>query len=606
MLFRSVQSTTLVFDTVEKFANLSADRTSYPQNGQVHLTLTNSILNIDPTDEDSWTFGTTPTNATMYYQIFNEDGTAASNSKISSALTGNTTALMFNHNDLIKMNMAAQGGNNVVDLQDNADTIVNSAGNINAGIQAITNQPLTFTETAPNTGVFGTYDESDISNLIIDSTAPRGKSASLDFNQKTSSIVVGFGSATVTIQPTDAEWNSGEKIPVTLVDSDQNKNSKISEDLHLNYNSTSLIPSLRIGTPFTLGANGTEIVGTIRAMTYTNDPSVSITKASNSTFTINAGQTAHTVTVKKYSDVAMLNARPNTGVKGLVVEYGKTATDLQKVAYDTRTSATTRLHGLTYFNYDIRSISSNLDSTSVSTYLAYSNHTDDANNKHHVISNGGTQVIRVTSLSNSTGPQGLINLNTTVGTNSRFTQALYNLTNSQAVGVAFVFGSTVNPIGTTFPVVADFFSFGYLNDGVIKSDRINNAIYRVEVEETGDNTSTFAGTLEYIMLSQLNILDSTTYNNLRTISNQVKFVVDRNLDDKDSPRVNYNDLGSDGVTTQVSAQQAAPTHSGVVSFDKPTYKKADTVVVTLDDQDLNTSPGLIDIYTVVKIGRAHV
>ena len=156
---------------------------------------------------------------------------------------------------------------------------------------------------------------------------------------------------------------------------------------------------------------------------------------------------------------------------------------------------------------------------------------------------------------------------------------------------------------TTFPVVADFFSFGYLNDGVVKSERVNNAIYRVEVEETGDNTSTFAGTLEYIMLSQLNILDSTTYNNLRTISNQVKFVVDRNLDDKDSPRVNYNDLGSDGVTTQVSAQQAAPTHSGVVSFDKPTYKKADTVVVTLDDQDLNTSPGLIDIYTVVNATR---
>ena len=70
-------------------------------------------------------------------------------------------------------------------------------------------------------------------------------------------------------------------------------------------------------------------------------------------------------------------------------------------------------------------------------------------------------------------------------------------------------------------------------------------------------------------------------------------------------RSNYNDLGSDGVTTQVSAQQAAPTHSGVVSFDKPTYKKADTVVVTLDDQDLNTSPGLIDIYTVVNTTRSN-
>ena len=123
--------------------------------------------------------------------------------------------------------------------------------------------------------------------------------------------------------------------------------------------------------------------------------------------------------------------------------------------------------------------------------MAYSNGTNDANGKHHVISNSGTQTFRVSSLSNSTGPQGLVVLNQTGTTYSasdaRFNQALYNLTNSQAVGVAFVFGSAVNPIGTTFPVVADFFSFGYLNDGVVKSERVNNAIYRVEVEETGDN-----------------------------------------------------------------------------------------------------------------------
>ncbi|MFM8658417.1 MAG: hypothetical protein ACKOCQ_00540, partial [Candidatus Nitrosotenuis sp.] len=153
---------------------------------------------------------------------------------------------------------------------------------------------------------------------------------------------------------------------------------------------------------------------------------------------------------------------------------------------------------------------------------------------------------------------------------------------------------------STAPIVVDLFSFGYKNDGVVKSDRVNNAIYRIEAEESGDNTSIFEGTLEYIMLNQLNILDSSTYTGLDTISDSPVFVVHQDLDDEESPRVNYNDLGADGSTTQVSDQQAAPTHSGVVSFNQPTYKKADTVVVTLEDQDLNTDVGLVDIYTTVN------
>ena len=38
------------------------------------ITLYNNELNIDPTDEDSWTFGTLPTNATIFYQLFDENG----------------------------------------------------------------------------------------------------------------------------------------------------------------------------------------------------------------------------------------------------------------------------------------------------------------------------------------------------------------------------------------------------------------------------------------------------------------------------------------------------------------------------------------------------
>jgi hypothetical protein len=50
------------------------------------------------------------------------------------------------------------------------------------------------------------------------------------------------------------------------------------------------------------------------------------------------------------------------------------------------------------------------------------------------------------------------------------------------------------------------------------------------------------------------------------------------------------------VETQIADQVAAPSHSGVVSFDSDNYKTADTVVVTLDDQDLNTDSDLLDVY----------
>jgi hypothetical protein len=599
-----VQSTTLKFDTVDQFAKLDLDRATYPRGAQVHATITDIQLNIDPTDEDSWTFQTNSTNKTTMYQVFDENGGAAGDGVAGGAIdiSGSLGSLMFEDNGVLILNVDVQKtGTNIVTIQDNADTQITynpttstlaqdavTVGSVTTGRGTINTLPVTITESAPNTGIFGTYDESDVSNIKITDNAPRGKSASIDYNKKPKTILVGFGFASVDIKPKDVEWNSGEEIPVVITDSDANKNSRADEDLDLFNPDVSLIPSLRIGNPFTLGANGTEKTGSIRATTFTNAPGVD-TSPGNSTFTVNAGQTAHSVTVNKFSDRAILSGATTPGVTGLVVDAQKTTADLQKVVFDTRSSATKRLHGFNFFNYDIRGISSNIGSSSVNTYLAYSNSTS-------LITTGGTQTFRVVSMSNSTGPQGLINLNTT----SRAVEALYNLTSlNRPIGVAFTFNA-VNLNGANMPIVADFFSFGYFNDGLKKSDRVNNMIVRIEAEETGDNTSVFEGTLEYIMLNQLNILDAATYEGLTTIADDPTFIVHQDLDDEESPRVNYNDLGADGVVTQVADQQAAPTHSGVVSFDKPTYKTADTVVVTLQDQDLNTDVDLIDIFTVVS------
>jgi hypothetical protein len=150
----------------------------------------------------------------------------------------------------------------------------------------------------------------------------------------------------------------------------------------------------------------------------------------------------------------------------------------------------------------------------------------------------------------------------------------------------------------------DIFTFG---DGTTTSERVNNAIYRLLLEETDDDTGVFIGDVEYIMLNQLNVDEASTFSGLTTLSDSVTIIVHEDLTDEDSPRINYDDLGADGVTTQIADQVAAPSHSGVVSFDSDNYKVADTVVITLDDQDLNVDSDLIDVYvtrTDDKVGNS--
>ena len=140
---------------------------------------------------------------------------------------------------------------------------------------------------------------------------------------------------------------------------------------------------------------------------------------------------------------------------------------------------------------------------------------------------------------------------------------------------------------STTPFYVDFFTF---------SGSVNDALYRVELEETGDNTAEFAGSAEYVMLNQLNVDQQSTYEAINPTQDDVDMVVHLDMTDEDSIRVNYLDLGADGVSTQIADQEEAPTHSGSADLDLDSYKIADTVVVTIEDQDLNTDSELIDVY----------
>ena len=169
------------------------------------------------------------------------------------------------------------------------------------------------------------------------------------------------------------------------------------------------------------------------------------------------------------------------------------------------------------------------------------------------------------------------------------------------VDLVIMLNGDVNHVCDDITLVADFFSFGQKPDG----ERVNNAIYRIEVEEASTNSDEFEGTVEYVMLNQLNYDDPATYSDLRAISDEVLIVINEDFTDEDAVRINYLDLGADGVSTQISTQEDAATYSGIVTFDQDSYKVADTVVITVDDADLNVDNDVIDIYTFSTSLNTH-
>ena len=90
------------------------------------------------------------------------------------------------------------------------------------------------------------------------------------------------------------------------------------------------------------------------------------------------------------------------------------------------------------------------------------------------------------------------------------------------------------------------------------TDNVNNAIYRLELEEDGDNSSDFIGTLEYIGLNQINILEQSTYEGIDApIGDSIILI-----SDDDSISVEYRDLDATGGYTTFTAEADTPTHSG--------------------------------------------
>jgi plastocyanin len=193
------QTTTLTFDSVDQFAKLEINKPIFQPRENVLVTITDLWLNIDPTDEDSWTFGTTGNgnsiDATTHYQVFDEHGNSVGDTagNINNFLTLSLPDLMCEDNCILITNADVQNKSVVITLQDNSDSrIINVDGNADSvidpqnpldwqtlGLNLAGKVPITITEQGKNSGIFGSYDESQNSNLIITDDPIIGSSANI-------------------------------------------------------------------------------------------------------------------------------------------------------------------------------------------------------------------------------------------------------------------------------------------------------------------------------------------------------------------------------------------------------------------------------------------
>ncbi|MGY5144502.1 MAG: peptidase [Candidatus Nitrosopumilus sp. bin_32a] len=554
------QQVSLDYDEIQNIS-MSLDRVLYPNNAEVFLTVNDFQLNQDPTDVDSWTFdvGSTPS---TFYQAYDDSGSTSANGNVGLVdLVPHLSNIGFEDNGRLSVNQ-----NSVIKLQSNDKQPSTSVSDGTITYSEI----ITLVEDDPNSGIFDSGDDNDRSTLGILDDAPRGQSGSITYNKKSISVLTGSSTANIALNPSliigdgSQSLKPGTKYPVILVDPDQNINSESRDHLD-SFRDTSIIPTLKIGKPATLGK------------------STNIKFFTTSTDSLTLGVLAN-------SDIPDINSArliidtsivPNGPFEKISMNLGFHASTLQSLLIDSSASDS---DGTNWINYDLRSFSNDLGISDFSdTTLELSFGTI------------GTSPVTIIHKGDLTKSSGFIQIDDS-DVQSIFAKSgpVFLVINFDSTDDSGSVGNISNEIHSQ-PIMIDFFSFGLVN-----SNDVNNSIYRFELEETSDNSSTFDGTLEYSVANQLNILDPEFIKTVQTIDDQIKFIVtDRLVDDK-GITISYSDLDASGVFTTSSTKSEANTSSGILSSNSQSYRFGQPVTITVKDPDLNLKNDLVDIYFTVN------
>jgi len=534
-----------------KMENISIqlDRDSYPKDSQVFVTINDMQLNQDPTDADSWTFQIGSPGRT-FYQAFDSSGSNAANGASGLIdISSKRSSLDFDDNGKLLLNVGS-----IAQLQTNQ---YQPSLTVSDGTTTFSNI-VTFVETQSNSGIFENYDYGDKSIIKVLKDAPRGQSATIEYNSEKKSIVSGTFTASLGLDSSGSSFIPGKKTAIRLHDPDQNLNSGARDDLDL-FNSAKVIPSIILGSPVTLEKATNLQFYPLSGSDLTAD-GVSITSTVNDT----------------NSDILIVNTKTatNANFEKLSLKLGITASILNSILIDTDDSNT---DGTNWINFDLRSFGNQLD---VSSFT-------DTTMTLYFGSLSGTSVT-ILDAGDISRAQGLIQIDKadvdSISSQSGNVFLVINFDSSSDTTNA----GTISSETDKQPIVFDIFSFGEQN-----SQQINNAIYRLELEETSDSSGIFEGTMELV---QTNQFDPTFIQSLKTISDKVKLRVSERLLDERGVSVTYSDVSVSGDATNVSEQKEVPTSTGLVTLNSNSFRFGQPVIVRLIDPDLNQSSETIDIY----------
>ena len=552
------ETITIKYGDSNSFAKLTTDRDYYPKGGEVHITIDDYLLNIDPTIVDVWTFNTTSGSETATYSEYVDKSTTFTDRTAMGSV--NLKSIGFGDT---KQGFKVTDSSSALTYQTNADCDSNGcASNI-----------ITFHETFQNSSTFDNLDDSGKykTNLIIKEGASRGNLVVLDYNDDPQSYVVSnfTGSVVIDYDAVGAEWNSGEVLPFTFYDNDLNLKFADDEDLKISSDYTA-IPTITIGEPGYLTASPWITIG--RAATGN---STSLTLDTQSHIASNNDGAGTTTTVSDGGTVA----------EGIEIGTGILGTDFETLARTIDTDADGILsdedRGLFIMNYDFRQISADVcgaNDMDSSSYVAYY---DSLNIE---VRDNDTILVNLVQQAQ----KGEIAIEDYV------TADVDNMDDGEIVveiGCRTGTGNTYNSMNEESPFYVDFMTFA--------PNEVNNAVYRIEAEEAGASPDgAFEGTVEYTILNQSTADQSSDFPSRTHLSDEVVMLMTGDMTGVDAPRIKVSDTDADGVSTPQAAQMDALTHSATVSFDAENYKVADTVTVTVDDQDLNTDSSLIEVYTI--------
>ncbi|MCE2497615.1 MAG: peptidase [Nitrosopumilaceae archaeon] len=556
----------------------------YPAGAEVILRVSDPQLNQDPTDEDSWTFGTSPGSPSVFYQAFYDGGRTAANGGPGLAdLYPHLGRLGFGDNGYLEI---SRGGGNVLELRPNRNQPVDSVYDGVRHYEGI----VTLVESRPNSRLFESVDASHVSNMRIAPGADRGTSAVISYNDRSLSVLTGSHTASLSLGGTasgaatgsdspvlsvDASgWRSGLRIPVVLQDADQNTDPNRRDRLDV-FRDGAIVPSIRIGSPLTLSPASSAAAypdsgsfeGAVPIPVRSPDP----------------------VSARLHLDLGLAALDRGVTYEMIAIDTGYSASRL----YDTLIDVSGESNiGTNWFNIDVRSLGG-VGGLGGASLLLYVGGTSDAD-----------PIIIADRLG---AAQGLLYVDP--GHVERIASGLQG-GGGGTVHAVIDFGPgggglDAGGVGTAdaAPVVFDVFSLGVEGKKIV-----NNAIYRLELEEISGDSGVFGGTLEFAAANQLNIDDPDFVLGTTPIGNDVKFVTLGRMVDENAITITYSDLARVGAVIPQSVSQPETeikSESGRVSVSTPSgqLRFGTPVTITLNDPDLNLSADTIEVYRVVDDSR---